>query len=743
MKSSVFIFSFVFLLINVISALGQSKIDSLKNELANASTDTARISILIDIAYEHESTDESIEFLKEAYRLSSNIPSIRHQSRAEIAYGSYLADLELDSGILLIDSGIKRYREHDMASYESNALYIKGQTYEYSNLWDSAVSSYKKAYEVASAGEIHPEWGDAAFALSVVNNLRGNNVKALEWTFEAKRAYELAGSDERLMCDILNQFGIIYDQQGLYSQALESYLQAMEFATNSQYIEGILQTDNNIGVIYDNMNLPQKALEYFTDALEKARINNMFYDEALLLNNISFMHQQLGDTVQAVSLLKKALAIDVSAYDECFTSYPLEALGSLYMFQGRLDSAKILLDKALALALACEEAAISTSIYKSLGQLYQRLGKWKTSKIYLERSLAIAERAELPTESKEALYELYTYHEKTNQQGMALKYLKTYSNYADSLYRLNSVEQASKLGREYEFRREAARLEKEQLEAEYQLSRELESKTLVNKIVLIISILLLGVSLVFIRGYTIIRKNNTRLAIINEEKNKLIGVVAHDLRNPLNMIKGLLPFLDEVKDDVRNPDYSQYLDMMNISADKMVSMIDRTLDLSAIENMKLNLKMERTNLNQLVLNSIKNFELIAGKKEIYIVNNIERQKSFDSMVDPNYLEQVIDNLISNAIKFSDRGKEIFIGLINFNGKNVIEVRDHGPGISKEDQENIYTAFRTTSTKPTGNESSTGLGLSIAQKFVKAMNGDIELKSEIGVGTSFIVSFEEV
>lgn len=171
-------------------------------------------------------------------------------------------------------------------------------------------------------------------------------------------------------------------------------------------------------------------------------------------------------------------------------------------------------------------------------------------------------------------------------------------------------------------------------------------------------------------------------------------------------------------------------------------MIDRVLDISAIENMNLNLKMERTNLNELVAKSIRNFDLIAQQKNIEIIGNIAGDVTYTSKADPDYLEQVIDNLISNAIKFSEKGKKVLIELADDKNENTIEVKDEGPGISKEEQQRIFNAYTTSNAKSTALEKSTGLGLSIAQKFIQAMNGRISINSESGRGTTFKISLEK-
>jgi signal transduction histidine kinase len=128
------------------------------------------------------------------------------------------------------------------------------------------------------------------------------------------------------------------------------------------------------------------------------------------------------------------------------------------------------------------------------------------------------------------------------------------------------------------------------------------------------------------------------------------------------------------------------------------------------------------------------------KKNIIISRNIEEKVIV--LADKNYVEQVLENLVSNAIKFSPFERTVFINLTSQNGKAISEVKDQGPGLSEDDKKKLFGKYQKLSAKPTGNEISTGLGLSIVKKFVEAMNGAIWCESELGKGASFFVEFKK-
>lgn len=719
----------------------ESTIDSLKSELDKADIDTTKINILIELSYNTADADERLGYGYQAFQIGRNVESIKHKSRSEIIYGAYLADKELDSGIQFMENGAQRYLDNEMMNYAANAYFIEGITYETNGALDSSISIYQKSHEIASTNDVHPEWGNTAYALANINNTRGKNVEALKWALEAKKAFEIGGLNQELS-QSLNQIGIIYDQKGLYSEALDSYLRARELAISSEDVNGEILINNNIGVIYDNMNNSEMAMQYFSEALEKARIHNYDDSEATLLNNLSYIHSRNGDTLKAITLLKRSLEIDLSEIYPCFEGYPLEGMGSIYVAQGKLDSAEYYLDRALKAATQCEDIVVLSTVHKDLGELYSAKGQRTKALAALEKALELGQTSKLRLETKEALQALFKHYKKFGNTTKAMMYLERYQAMMDSIYNENNIEKATQLAAEYEFRKQVAEMEKEREESELKLSKEIDAKTNENRLFLLILVLIAIFALTMIRGYYLIQRNNKRLKYLNEEKNKLIGIVAHDLRNPLNMIMGLMPLMEDSAQSIKDENLDKYIELLNASSVKMSNMIDRVLDISAIENMKVNLKMEKIDLNELATKSISNFDIIAGKKKIKIVNDVDRADDHSSKVDPNYLEQVIDNLLSNAIKFSEKGKRIYVSVRSLETKNEITVRDEGPGISEEEIENLFKAFTTLSSKPTAQERSTGLGLSIALKFVKAMDGEIFCESKIGEGTSFRIVLDK-
>ncbi|GAA4278654.1 sensor histidine kinase [Aquimarina mytili] len=232
---------------------------------------------------------------------------------------------------------------------------------------------------------------------------------------------------------------------------------------------------------------------------------------------------------------------------------------------------------------------------------------------------------------------------------------------------------------------------------------------------------------------------NEKLVNLNKEKDMLVNVVAHDLRTPLSHIRLLIQLIDMTSLDLTE-DQESYLTEIDNSADRLSQMIGRILNIHALETNRVKLKNQVLDLVELVNYVVKCFRLTSEGKEIEISTISEPGNHFVE-VDKNYTIQVLENLVSNAIKFSDRGSKVFLHIKSKDRKTYVTVEDQGPGISEEDQKKLFGRFQRLSAQPTEGEASIGLGLSIVKKYIEAMNGEIHCESQLGIGTKFIISFD--
>lgn len=235
-----------------------------------------------------------------------------------------------------------------------------------------------------------------------------------------------------------------------------------------------------------------------------------------------------------------------------------------------------------------------------------------------------------------------------------------------------------------------------------------------------------------------LQKNNAELVKLNDLKNQLLGMAAHDLRNPIGAIQNLSSFLLEETAKTLSPEHLQFLTLIHSSSRFMLSLLDDLLDIAKIEAGKLDLNLIPTDLGDLVKGVVRLNQIMADKKKIRI--QLHQYESLPLVpLDSMKIEQVLNNLLSNAMKFSAPETTITVSLLRSGDHVTVSVADQGPGIPQEDMAKLFQPFSKTSVRSTGGEKSTGLGLAIVRKIVLGHLGKIWVQSEVGKGSTFFFS----
>jgi len=235
-------------------------------------------------------------------------------------------------------------------------------------------------------------------------------------------------------------------------------------------------------------------------------------------------------------------------------------------------------------------------------------------------------------------------------------------------------------------------------------------------------------------------EKNQQLEMLNIEKNELLGIVSHDMKNPIGAVRGLAELLQS--GFLSEEQESGIVTQIMATSDRMLDLVKNLLDINRLESGGMQFWIVEFDLSPIVTGEIAMHEQAAAAKNITLHYSNEASRSLVS-ADEQAVMQIMDNLLSNAVKYSQHGKDIFVRLLNNERTVRVEVRDEGEGISAEDMKRLFGKFARLSARPTGGEHSTGLGLSIVKKMVEAMNGRVWCESEAGKGATFIVELPTV
>jgi len=225
--------------------------------------------------------------------------------------------------------------------------------------------------------------------------------------------------------------------------------------------------------------------------------------------------------------------------------------------------------------------------------------------------------------------------------------------------------------------------------------------------------------------------SNDRLVRLNNEKNEFLEIAAHDLKIPLTIIIGSAELLIKKEASEKSKERAGTI----IAATRrMRNLISNLLDANAIEAGAFTSKIVRCDMGRLIAESVANHQAAADGKQIMI--RVGASKELFAKADHSAVLQILDNLISNALKFSPPNTTVHVHSVPEKDFILVTVRDEGPGISEEDQKKLFQMFSRLSARPTGDESSTGLGLAIVKRLTEAMAGTIQCHSVMCAGATF-------
>jgi signal transduction histidine kinase len=252
----------------------------------------------------------------------------------------------------------------------------------------------------------------------------------------------------------------------------------------------------------------------------------------------------------------------------------------------------------------------------------------------------------------------------------------------------------------------------------------------------------INTQLAIVDAYNIIKKQNLELESINKEKDQVMQITAHDLKNPLSGIAGILDYISDNRRTMNDKEFEEILTTARYGLGSAMNMLDDLLDIYAIDIGKLKIHNEIFDLASSLYKNIKQIEPKANSKNISI--------RYESSIEYAYIDcdksktgRVVENLLNNSIKFSPNASAVYLSLDKIGDNIVLKIRDEGPGFTEADLENMFNKYASLSAKPTGKESSNGLGLYIVKYMLEAMNAKIEFNKEYKSGAEFIISFVAV
>lgn len=552
-------------------------------------------------------------------------------------------------------------------------------------------------------------------AVGIAHYYKGNLLISIEYFLKARVGYEVQGRDDKA-ANTLNNIGVTYEEIENYEKSKEFYFESLKVHKRLNNLEIQTAVYNNIGSTFEALDQLDSAEFYYNKSLELARDNNPDENMANALGNLGDVYYKREEYTKALDYQRRALNYDLKNNNTIGLVETYSSMGLIYLGLNNYNRAYESFNKALSICKEHDLKSREAELYEKFSDYYEQLGDFQNAYIFYLKH----------TQLKDSIF---TLEMRKQIEDLQLSY------------------QANKREQQIALLNERNNLKDTQLQLQ-------TTKTRLLLVFTIFAVFVLGLLILNVRvkgkANTLLQKQNEKIQQQNQEledrslkleelsheKDNFINVVAHDLKSPLNNITGLANLIRiNGKLNEEQLHYLNLLDQVSIESKNLVSNL---LDLNKLELGLFEQQIEDFEVKDTIDKIIQNYEKAASEKNIVLKKSCPGNISIRN--NREFIERILDNLVSNAIKFSPNNKEVFISCDYNYQFLVLSVKDEGPGISKKEQQDLFKKFIKLSPRPTGGESSTGLGLAIVKLLVDKLEGEIEVLSKEKRGTEIRIKF---
>jgi signal transduction histidine kinase/ActR/RegA family two-component response regulator len=555
---------------------------------------------------------------------------------------------------------------------------------------------------------------------------------------KAKQSAELAETH--------NSRGIAFENKGLYKDAFEDYLTALKIYEAGNNLKGVAKQYLNLGLIHQYKREFKLADTYFKDALRISQ--NLMYEDgiAAALNNLGINCKEQHQLKEALGYFKRVLSIDTKSGDAGNIAYSLNNIGAVYELMGDYKKANQFYMQSATLKRQVKDYIGLSNSFNNIGSTLINEHKFDLAKAYLDSSYDLSIQYGFRNNTVEIFKSYYELEAAQNNHEKALYYYQKYINAKDSIEAYENEIAISEMQSQYDLSKAEARLIVKEA--------ELKNRNYFIAFSVFLIIMLIGVSIYFYysnkrikRLYGLLDVQHKRLLLAKDEaekaaavKTQFLSVISHEIRTPLNAIIGVSHL---IRDPKHHDQLANNMEIMQTSSENLLQLINDLLDLNKLEVGKVTVESQPFKPLDLLHSLELMFGAIASQKGILFT--IKGQENLPPRIngDEVKVNQILTNLISNAIKFTHRGEvELTIEIVknlDLQGSSILfSITDTGIGIPPEKQSVVFDSFIQAESSTTREYGGTGLGLAITKRLVDLLGGTISLTSKVNIGSTFRV-----
>jgi len=623
-----------------------------------------------------------------------------------------------------------------------------------------------------------PDSTHAQVLRTLIGVLRGSDIP--EATRYARENLKLAldNGDDGLLFKAYYTLGSTYVDSYTLDSAELMGEKALEYVRKIQdpFYESFVL--NLLGIINDNLNRPDKAIDYY---FQSAKISESLQDTVgvyYAYANIGVLYFERSDMENCIKYLQESLKLSRELGDQEHTAMALLNLNSCYPPENYEDLKLDILSQALELSQATGRLDILTGVASNLGALYndgfkdydkaleyyhqglriaQQIGdinresvnqnnmgltflninQLDSAQYYLERGLKIAQDLQDYEEIYDANSHLSTLYYKKQDYRSAYDYYLKAVEARDSIFLVDKNESLAEAEARYQNEKKQAEITRQEL--------EIARKTTLNNRVITISVVVFLISLLLFQGYLFRQKRlkktsemalqmqqleANKLRELDRTKSRFFANLSHELRTPLTLILG--PLKNALQKDPQQKD----LELAHSNGEQLLSLVNEIMDLSKLESGKLSLFPNTVAANAFFKRIFFAFESLADIRNIQLDFYSGLADHLYLELDPSKVEKILNNLLSNALKFSRSGDQVRMEVNGQDGHLIIKVQDSGIGIPETELPHIFDRFFQSDQQGEQLFGGTGIGLALAKELATLHGGDLEVESILNEGSTF-------
>jgi|GEM_PF-4838771 len=736
-KSLLFLFTFI---IFGNSFAQQTAIDSIKKSLPELDGQD-KVDALLDLSQlsGNNSADRK-KYAEEAVEISKqlNYPFGIIEGLANIGYSYYNAK-DYKPAVNYFSIAYNDAKDENLKHLIAVNSHRLGISYQKLAINDSAKFYFKKAISI---------WINDSQDHELDLYFSANNLGLLYWRTAvydsaityyriAKRMTERI-NDKKREAAINNNIGIIYWQWGIYDQAIEYYSNSLNARQELKDSAGVAKMYNNLGLAYLEHGNKLEAKKYFEQGLE---ISKLIHNDAIKgysLNNLGRIYLELGDFNESLKFYQLSLKAyeNLDSDEGKILNYNDIALALNGL--NRPDEALSYTHRAMQISIRKQFRQYIGISYRNFGESYILLNQFSEGITNLDSAVSVAKETKAAVLLRDSYKSLSHAYQKKNDMANYAKYLNLYYETKEKIL----TEKSSNRLLEFQTRIETLESQRLLKEKEFQLEHTAIQLYYAYGIVFLMLIVIFIIYRMN-RAKRIINetlnKNNEQLDSLNATKDKILSVIAHDLKNPMGNVLNYAEFLVYDYDDMNDSERISIAQGIHISILSVFDLLNNLLTWARNQRGLIEIEKESFDVSQVIEKVHKRTQLLFNEK-LLTCSIIVDKKTITS--DKFIIETVLTNLVNNAVKFTPvNGKIEIFGKV-LNDQYSISVKDSGIGMTADKISTIFNIQTSTETKGTNSEKGTGLGLIICKELIDKIGGTISVESKVGEGSTFTITIPQ-